>query len=566
MSESKQTEEATGLNGVFKLGDWTVDPSLDRVFRENQEVRLEPRVMKVLTLLAKRPGEVLSREELEAGAWGNIIVGYDSLSGCINKLRKALGDSPQNPGYIETVSKKGYRLIAPVQAETPSAPPAVAHVLEAGSGKRGKPVLLLIAGVLVIGIGAALLVPSLRSGPAVTEVTATKRIAVLPFSNLSNDPKQEYFVDGIADDLVTDLSNLSDVLVVSASATAPYKGKKINPVEVGKQLGANYLLQGSVRRSGDSLRMNVELINAVDGTNLWAKRFDETGSGLFGTQGEITREVVDALSLQLSAQDRKRLGHRPTTNFEAYDLFLIGQKKFKERTKEANQAAEDAYKQAIRLDPSFARAYSSLSVALTVEYFRGWSESPTSTLDRSLEMAQYATELDPGSPQAYWALGYSQLFRREEKQAVAVVEKAVELAPNYADGYGLLALINNYLGNAEDAVAQVRKGMVLNPHHSWDYPYNLGRAYYHLGRYDDAIKTLGEALDRNEYARNPRLFLIASLVAVGRTEDASWEVEKIIANSPETTITHLKNNYPISADKQKLEIFLDQLRKAGLPE
>jgi len=566
MSEFLRKEEIVGLTSVFKLGDWAVDPSLDRVFREDAEVRLEPRVMKVLTLLAAQPGQVLSREELEAGAWGNIIVGYDSLSGCINKLRKALGDSPQNPIYIETVSKKGYRLIAPVRFESASVPPAVSETPGAGTGKRSKPALLLIAGALVVGISAALLVPALRSGPAVTEVTATKRIAVLPFSNLGNDPKQEYFIDGIADDLVTDLSNLSDVLVVSASATAPFKGKKVNPVEAGKQLGANYLLQGSVRKAGDSLLMNVELVNAADGTNLWARRFSETGSDLFGTQGEITREVVSALSLQLSAQDRKRLGHRPTTNFDAYDLFLFGQKKFKERTKEANQAAEDAYKQAIRLDPNFARAYSSLSVALTVEYFRGWSESPTSTLDRSLEMAQYATDLDPGSPQAYWALGYAQLFRREEERAVAAVEKAVELAPNYADGYGLLALINNYLGNAEDAVAQVKKGMVLNPHHSWDFPYNLGRAYYHLGRYDDAIKTLNEALERNEYARNPRLFLIASLVAVGRNDDASWEMEKIIANSPETTIAHLKNNYPISADEEKLEIFLDQLRKAGLPE
>lgn len=568
MVNAPEHDRPSALTESFRLGDWTVEPALDRISCGKNEAHLEPRVMTVLALLASQPGQVLSREQLEAGAWGNIVVGYDSLSGAINKLRKALGDTPQQPTYIETVSKKGYRLIAPVSPIGQVGTDELSGVLEQGTGPVGKPVLLIIGAVLLATLGALVLLfpePATRELASVG-ITADKRIAILPFANLGEHPKQDYLAEGITDDLATDLSNLSGILVVSQTVSSQVVTKDMNPVEVGRQLGADYLLQGSVRKSGDTLRMNLKLINAVDGTNVWAERYTSTESNLFNVQDEVARQVVRSLSLKLSEQDRQRLSHQPTTNFEAYELFLQGQKLFKVRTRESNEAAQDLYRKAIRLDPNFARAYGALAVALDVHYFRGWSESPTSTLDRALEMSQYALELDPGSPQAYWALGYTQIFRREERKAVTAVERAVELSPNYADGYALLALINNYLGYPEKAVEQIKRGMVLNPHYSWDYPYNLGSAYYHLGQYQQAIKSLGQALERNDYARNPRLFLIASLVALDRLEDAQWEAEKIIANSPETTIAHLRYHYPISADGKKLETFLDRLKRAGLPE
>lgn len=557
--------QLSDLTNDFKLADWTVHPELDRISRRGEEVRLEPKVMKVLVMLAAQAGKVLSRETLETGAWGDMIVGYDALPSSINKLRKALGDDSHHPRYIETISKKGYRLIAPVsivnaavRTEQPE------HTSAQVQGLKKNLVYLFFTVFIGIVFVVYLFNYEQKDSDNSSGLSTEKRIAVLPFTNISSDPMQSYFVDGISDDLITDLSGLSNIVVISRSASFQYKDQQVNPLKVGKQLGADYILAGSVRKSGKRWRINVKLINTSNGTNLWAKRFENTETSLFNAQDEVVKSIVTALAIELNTQDKLRLSYRPTTNFDAYELFLQGQKQFKVRTKESNQAAQDSYRRAIELDPNFARVYGALAVALDVHYWRGWSESPAETLERALAMARYATELDPGSPQAYWALGYALLYRKEHQKAELAVKRAIELAPNYADGYGLLALIYNNLGNGKMALAYINKGMKLNPHYSWDYPYNLGRAYYILREYPQSIKYLTEALERNANAINPRIYLAATYVATGKIEDAIWEIEQLKVISPETTIRHLKKNIPI-ADKKLQKIFLDQLRLAGLP-
>lgn len=562
------TEESAGslprLEQSFQVGDWRVDPKLDRISRNGRENHLEPRVMTVLTLLAAQPGEVLSREQLEAGAWGNLVVGYDSLSSCINKLRKALGDDSHNPLYIETVSKKGYRLVAQVSGVAPKDDPVSGNLLlrQFAMVVVGA-VLLFVATLTGIFIAGS---DGIGNGAALNDsVRDTKRLAVLPFINLAHRTTPGYLVDGMTDDLITSLSNLSGVVVISRSASYQYQGKQFSPAKVGQELGADYLVEGSVRRTGERWRINVSLIKAADGSNLWAQTFDNPESSLFDIQDQIARRITGAMALRLSDQDRRRLDTRPTTNFEAYDLFLLGQKQFKERTREANRDAQESYRAAIRLDPNFARAYGALAVALDVDYWRGWSEAPAETLHRALEMAKYAVEIDPGSPQAYWALGYTYLYHKQQEKAAEAVERAIRLAPNYADGYGLLALVKNHLGDAEAALSFIRKGMELNAHYTWDYPYNEGRAFYTLGRYTEAASSLKRALERNNNAILPRVYLAAVYAADDRMEDAAWEVDNIKMISPESTIRHLEKNYPI-ADRKLREDFLRHLRKAGLPE
>ncbi|GMR17854.1 MAG: hypothetical protein BMS9Abin33_0248 [Gammaproteobacteria bacterium] len=567
MTDQHPDKEASNLTMPFQLADWHVHPASDRISRNNEETRLEPRVMAVLSLLATRAGEVVSREELEANIWGNTIVGYDALASSINKLRKALGDDTSKPRYIETVSKKGYRLIAPIIVENNSTLSSVATPENSALKNR----FIYIVVVLLLGIGFASYLLFSGNKESVTKPDylsppVEKRMAVLPFTNISGNPEQDYFVDGITDDLITDLSGLSGIVIVSRSATFSYKGQEVNSRAVGQELGADFLLEGSVRKSGKRWRINVKLINTKDGTNLWAKRYENTESTLFKAQDEVVNNIVRALALQLNVQDKQRLGHRPTTNFEAYDLFLLGQKLFKARNKESNQEAQQAYRRAIKLDPNFARAHGSLAVSLDVHYWRGWSDTPEETLDRALAMSKLAIELDPSSPQAYWALGYTRLYRKELDMAATAVEHAITLAPNYADGYGLLALINNYLGNGETARQLVTKGMKINPHYTWDYPYNLGRAYYTLGEHQKAIEALLEALDRNEHAASPRIYLAAAYMAAGQKDNAIWEVEQIRVISPEFTLSHIKKNYPIINNKKLQDIFFDQLRQAGLPE
>jgi len=560
-------EKSTGRGTTnFQVGDWQVDPNADRIHREGEEVRLEPRVMDVLTILAGRPGEVISREQLEAEVWAGQVVGYDALASSIIKLRKALGDDSRHPRYIETVSKKGYRLIARV---TSTEPEAAVHS-NAPSGTHRQQKIFLYGALALLALLAGSWLYGVYSGDnpdstAGTGLSVKRTLMVLPFTSIDGDPREDYFVDGITDDIITDLSGLSGIVVISSTATYRYKGQQIDPKKVGEEMGADFLLEGSVRKSGERWRINAKLINAYNNTNLWAGRFENTGTNLFAAQDEITRGIVDALAVQLNTQDRKRLDHKSTTNFEAYDLFLHGQKLFKERTREANKAAQDAYRKAIELDPNFARAYGALAVSLDVHYWRGWTDTPSETLDRALNMAMLATELDPSSPQAYWALGYAHMYLKQSDKAAKAVEKAVELAPNYADGYGLLALINNQRGNGEKAAELITNAMKLNPYYSWDYPYILGRAFYTMGKYDEAIKPLLDALNRNVNAVNPRIFLTASYIALGREDDAKWEVEQLRVMSPETTLSHLERNYPI-ADKTLFNKFLQQLHEAGLPE
>jgi TolB-like protein/DNA-binding winged helix-turn-helix (wHTH) protein/Tfp pilus assembly protein PilF len=555
----------------FQVDDWAVFPGTDRISRGGEEIRLEPRVMTVLCLLAAHAGEVVSRDTLDAGAWEGMVVGYDSLPSCINKLRKALGDDSHDPHYIQTVPKKGYRLIAPVSVE--EKPVQAGARVQAGpaspaAGKQKK--TLLVAAAVILGLAMLAFFQTDDTGtkatkPVTAVVAAQKKIAVLPFTNITGDPEQDYFIDGITDDLITDLSGLSGMVVISRSASSQYRGMEVMPIKVGQELGAEYLLEGSVRKSGDRWRINVKLVNSRDGTNLWARRFENSQSSLFEVQDEVARSIIETLAIQLNVHDRQRLGHRPTTNFDAYESFLLGQKLFKVRTRESNLAAQDAYRKAIRLDPNFARAYGALAVTLDVYYWRGWSDTPGQTLERALEMARYAVELDQGSPQAHWALGYTLLYSQRPHKAVVAAERALELAPNYADGYGLLALIYTHLGDGEKALQLISKGKKINPHYSWDYPYIMGRAYYILEQYPQATENLLEALDRNENAVPSRIYLAAAYMAAGKSEEATWEVEQIKMISPEMSIGHLEKNYPVADDAYQARLFA-HLRQAGLPE
>lgn len=525
--------------------------------------------MSVLCLLADNADEVVSREQLENHAWTGMVVGYDALASSILKLRKALGDDSRQPRYIETVSKRGYRLIAPVSFDATD--PTDQDLPVTGPPRQWfKPwrttgivaiLAVIISGVAVFTIKNNFLGSENPGKP----ISSLKTLAVMPFVNISKKAEDDYFVEGVADDIATELSNLSGVLVISRGATYRYKGETYDPRQAGKELGANYLVEGSVRKSGERWRINARLIDSKIGTQLWAKKFEGSKSSLFDSQDKLASSIVSSLALELSSKDKAKLKHHATTNFEAYDLFLQGQKLFKIRDRESNESAQEVYRKAIELDPNFSRAYSALSVTLAVNFWRGWSEAPTETLNRSLAMAKESVRLDPTSPQAYWALGYAQMFFRQHDRAIETVKHAIEISPNFADGYGLLALLNNQLGNGEKAVSLITHAMQLNPHYSWDYPYNLGRAYYIMGKYDDAVKTLQQALDRNDQAINPRLYLVASYVALGRLDDAEWEIEKVRIGSPEATLSRLDSDYPIANKKMK-EKFFNELRQAGLPE
>lgn len=391
-------------------------------------------------------------------------------------------------------------------------------------------------------------------------------LLVLPFANKSDDSSQDYFVDGISEDLVASFSRLSNLAVLAWNTSSSFKGKTIQPQVIGKELGVNYILDGSVRKAGDQLRITAELVDTSSGKLLWADRYDRKLVDVFALQDEVAQKIVQALSLQLTSAQKGQLGHSGTNNLEAYDFFLQGLQYSRQHDREGIATARAAFTRAIELDPSYARAYGGLAIIANREVQFGYADvSPTEGLSRALQLAQKAVALDPNSPETNWALGFVHMFRKEYDKAEAATKKAVELAPNYADGYGLLSFIDNWQGNAKDAERYILKAMKLNPYYSYDYPWNLGLSKYLMGQYDDAVKAFKDALGHNESAIFPRLFLASAYIRLGRLDDAAWEVEQLSVQSPDTKVSQLASTIPLK-DKEKLSLFLDDLRKAGMQE
>jgi adenylate cyclase len=425
--------------------------------------------------------------------------------------------------------------------------------------------VLAVVGVIVTG---AFLLNVDRDEPVVPEYatsTVLPSILVLPFDNLSADPEQEYFSDGITTDIITELSRLQSLRVIARSSAFTYKGQTINVADIGRDLGVRYVVGGSVQKAGGRLRVSVQVTDTRTGFDLWGERYDGSVDDLFAVQDEVTRRIVDTLAVQLSPEEQRNLGRAATRSFEAYDLLLQGQEQFRSRTPEGNQRAREDYRRAIELDPEFARAYSALAVAMTAAYWRGWTDAPNETLNHALALARKAVALDDQSPQAYWALGYALLYRKQYEDASKAVKRSIEVAPSYADGYALLALIDNYTGQYERAASLIQKAMDLNPYYTFDYPYNLGRALYGLGRYAKAAKALEKAVQKNQNAVPAHVFLAASYRQLGRQDDAEWEVEQCLMSAPETTLSQIANTLPFK-DEAELERLLDDLRQAGLPE
>jgi adenylate cyclase len=388
---------------------------------------------------------------------------------------------------------------------------------------------------------------------------------VLPFENLSDAPQQEQFADGITEDMVTDLSRLSNLQVIASNTSFALKGKKVTVQQVGAELGVDFVLEGSVRRRGDAVRINAQLVDARSGFQKWAERYDRPANEVFAVQDEVTRSIVRALALRLTRQESERLERPSTGSLAAYDWFQEGQRLGRVYTKETNVEAEAAYRRAIELDPDYGRAYGALAYILASNYRRGWTDTPQLTLDRALELARKAVALDPTIPQTFWALGYVHLVRREPDEAEVAVARALAIAPNYADGYGLFAIIKNARGNAQSALDLINQGIRLNPYFTWDYPFNQGLAYYTLGRMDEAIAAFEKARSRNANAVPVRIFLAASYARAGRLEEAEWEVQEIGTMSPTDTVTQLRNADFFVAPALRDPLIAD-LRKAGLPE
>jgi tetratricopeptide (TPR) repeat protein len=273
---------------------------------------------------------------------------------------------------------------------------------------------------------------------------------------------------------------------------------------------------------------------------------------------------VDALAVHLTSEEVRKLGRANTSNFEAFDAFLQGRRNFSRQTVEGFEQAITSYRRAINLDPSFARAYGALATTHMRLELIGGLTSPAEIRERALILARKAVAIDPSSAQAQWALGFVYLQLGQFQEARVATEQSVALSPSYADAYLLMALISNRQGRGEEALKWTKEAMAMNPHHTWDYPYNLGRAYYLLGEYEKSVEALEDALERNEENYLPRLWLAASYVQLGRQDDAEWEVTQIDALIPGFSLSKT-SRFSVNDGGARDRLF-DDLRAAGMPD
>jgi len=387
-------------------------------------------------------------------------------------------------------------------------------------------------------------------------------IAVLPFVNMSGDPEQEYFSDGITEDLITDLSKISGLFVIARNSTFMYKGKPVKVDQVGQELGVRYVLEGSVRKVGDRVRITAQLVDASTGGHLWAERYDRDLEDIFALQDEVAQKIVSALAVKLTDDEQERLERGYTDNLEAYDYFLRGLEYFNRLTKEGTDQARRLFERAIDLDPEFAAAYGHMSLTHWLEWSFGWTQD-LQCLEKAFELAQKAAALDDSLPEAHRILGILCLWKKQHDQAIALTERAIALNANYADAIWQLGQVLSFAGKPEEAIDLVKRAMRLNPVYPVVYLWDLGHAYMLAGRYEEAIAALTRTLHRNPNFHPAHIYLAITYSELGRAEEAQAEAAEFARMSSPMSWEDWRQRLPYK-DEGVIEHFFDVLRKAGV--
>jgi len=450
--------------------------------------------------------------------------------------------------------------------------------------RRVGPVVLVLVGVSVLLLGgiAIFLYPSLSTLITQPSALVTQEaqpplplpdkpsIVVLPFTNMSGDPEQEYFSDGLTEDLTTDLSKVSGLFVIARNSAFTYKGKAVKVQEVGRELGVRYVLEGSVRKSDTQVRINTQLIDTTTGGHLWSERYDRPLQDLFALQDEIRQKIVFALKVTLTEEEQKRFRQFPTTNLEAYDYFLRGieavGRAWDEHRKEANVQARQMFEKALELDPQYAAAYALLGWTYHLGFFFRWSQDPAHSQARAFELAQRAVALDDSLPFAHLVLGNFYLFKRQHEQAIAEIERGLAPNPSYAPAHMQLGVALVFAGQPEEGIGLIEKGMRLDPRNPVPYLQNLGWAYRSTGQCEKAIAPLKRVLSLTPAYTPGRVNLAVCYVELGREEEARAEAAEVLRLDPNFSVENAwrRENQPFKDPAPVLERLYAAARKAGL--
>jgi len=385
-------------------------------------------------------------------------------------------------------------------------------------------------------------------------------IAVLPFDNLSGDPKQEYLADGISENIISVLSKISKMFVIARNSTFTYKGKPVNVKQVSRELGVRYVLEGSVQKAGDQLRVTAQLVDATTGNHLWSERYDRELKDIFALQDDVTKKIITALQVKLTEGEQARTASKGTNNLDAYLKFLQSMETMRRFNRESNALAKQLAEEAVALDPNYAPAYRALSATYLMDVWLGTSKSPKQSLAKAMELTQKAIDLDDTYAEAYSALGFLYSTIGKHDKAVAAAEQGVALNPNSADAHLFLGHSLRFAGRYEESIPEYKTAIRLNPIPPNNYLFGIAKSYAGTGQYEEAITWGKKAVLQNPNDFIAQIILTEIYSLSGRYEEARAQAAEVLRIQPKFTLEKWAKRVK-GADKEKT---IHALRKAGL--
>jgi TolB-like protein/predicted Zn-dependent protease len=522
----------------FRFADYVLDVDLRELRRSSTLIAAEPQVFDLLSYLLENRDRIVSKDDLIASVWRGRIVSDSTLDSRINAARRAIGDNGEEQRLIRTIARRGIRFVGDARVRSES-DAAAAHVAGSSPGELR------------------------ASARAASSRSDGRAIAVLPFVNMSGEPEQEYFSDGISEDIITALSRLRWFFVISRNSSFVFKRKSVPMKQIAEELGVGYLVEGSVRKSGDRVRITAQLNDAATGSQLWAERYDRSLSDVFAVQDEITEAIVAAIEPQIYAAENFRARRKPPESLDAWDLLMQALSHYWKVTPEDNVAAQDLLEKAIAIEPNYAQALAVLSASHIFGAHMGWE--PIATGVPAAESAGLAAlRADREDSWAHLAVAGVHVHRRRLDDALAEIETALSLNPNFSLALSYYGLVLSYVGRWREGAEAARRALRLSPRDPFSAICSGVAAYAEfVGRnYHEAIRLAREGVrQRLDFAGAYRVLTAAAAMA-GEIDVAKGALQELRRAQPNISLAWIASQMPLSDEER--EHYLEAFRRAGL--
>jgi TolB-like protein/Flp pilus assembly protein TadD len=522
------------MAATYQIGPFRLDCAAEMLFRGDKPIAVGQRAIALLGALVERAGTPVSKDALIEAAWPGLAIEDSNLTVQIAALRRVFSSEPGGERWIETLPRHGYRFVGPLGQTA------------ANTDKAAR----------VAAIEAAVTLP-LPDKPS---------IAVLPFENLSGDAEQEYFADGLAEDIISGLSKFRWFLVIARNSSFTYKGRAVEVKQIGRELGVRYVLEGSVRKAANRVRVTVQLIDTLTGGHVWAERYDRELEDIFALQDELTEAIVGAVAPSFVSAEARRIERKPPESFDAWDCAMRGNWHLWRLNRDDLAEARRLFERALELDPRSTLALSGLAFTLGFSVSVGWVDNFDEARRQGHEAARRAVALDENDAGAQLALALISFYTNQLDTAVAACRRALELNPNLAAAEGWLAVMLSWRGDYDEALAVAEKAARLSPRDNYSM-WSLSRiaANFGAGRYEQTVEWARKMIEATPESPIPWRYLASSLAHLGRREEASQAKDNLLRVMPNDNLRRVRAALP-SANADRINRFIDGLRSAGVPE